>query len=70
MAIHPTADVSPHAKIGEKTQVWHQAQIREGACLGQGPRLPAPEDLKKEKESSAQDAGQSSLNKARTSESI
>jgi UDP-2-acetamido-3-amino-2,3-dideoxy-glucuronate N-acetyltransferase len=35
MAIHPTADVSPHAKIGEKTQVWHQAQIREGASLGE-----------------------------------
>lgn len=32
--IHPTADVSPDAVIGEGTIVWHQAQIREGARLG------------------------------------
>jgi UDP-2-acetamido-3-amino-2,3-dideoxy-glucuronate N-acetyltransferase len=32
--IHPTADVSPGAEIGEGTSVWHQAQIREGARLG------------------------------------
>jgi acetyltransferase-like isoleucine patch superfamily enzyme len=32
--IHPTADVSPRAVIGEGTKVWHQAQIREGAWIG------------------------------------
>jgi acetyltransferase-like isoleucine patch superfamily enzyme len=34
MPIHPTADVSPGAAIGENTRVWHQAQVREGAVLG------------------------------------
>ncbi len=33
--IHPTADVSAEAQIGEGTSVWHQAQIREGARIGQ-----------------------------------
>ena len=33
--IHPTADVSPDAKIGEGTSVWHQAHIREGAAIGE-----------------------------------
>jgi UDP-2-acetamido-3-amino-2,3-dideoxy-glucuronate N-acetyltransferase len=32
--VHPTADVSPDATIGEGTKVWHQAQIREGAVVG------------------------------------
>jgi acetyltransferase-like isoleucine patch superfamily enzyme len=32
--IHPTADVSPAAVIGEGTRVWHQAQVREGARIG------------------------------------
>lgn len=32
--IHPTADVSPHAEIGESTRVWAQVQIREGAKIG------------------------------------
>jgi acetyltransferase-like isoleucine patch superfamily enzyme len=32
--IHPTADVSPEATIGEGTQIWHEAQVREGACIG------------------------------------
>ncbi|MFQ6102251.1 MAG: acyltransferase [Anaerolineae bacterium] len=32
--IHPTADVSPEAYIGEGTSIWHQVQIREGAHLG------------------------------------
>jgi acetyltransferase-like isoleucine patch superfamily enzyme len=32
--IHPTADVSPEAQIGEGTSIWHQAQVREGARLG------------------------------------
>jgi UDP-2-acetamido-3-amino-2,3-dideoxy-glucuronate N-acetyltransferase len=32
--IHPTADVSAKAKIGEGTSIWHQAHIREGANIG------------------------------------
>lgn len=32
--IHPTADVSPKATLGEGTRVWHEVQIREGAVLG------------------------------------
>ena len=32
--IHPTADVSPAAQIGEGTAIWHQAQVREGARIG------------------------------------
>jgi len=32
--IHPTADVSPDAVLGEGTKIWHQAQVREGAVLG------------------------------------
>ena len=31
---HPTADVSPQATIGSGTFVWHQSQVREGACIG------------------------------------
>ncbi len=33
--IHPTADVSSNAMIGDATSVWHHAQIREGAIIGQ-----------------------------------
>ena len=32
--IHPTAEVSPRATIGEGTKIWHQVQIREDAVLG------------------------------------
>jgi len=32
--IHPTADVSAEARIGEGTRVWHQVQVREGAVIG------------------------------------
>jgi acetyltransferase-like isoleucine patch superfamily enzyme len=32
--IHPTADVSPQAEIGEGTRVWANVQIRERAKLG------------------------------------
>jgi UDP-2-acetamido-3-amino-2,3-dideoxy-glucuronate N-acetyltransferase len=32
--IHPTADVSPEARIGPGTRIWHQAQVREGAVIG------------------------------------
>ncbi len=34
MTIHPTAEVSQDASIGEGTRVWHQAQIRERARIG------------------------------------
>ena len=33
--IHPTADVSPRAVIGEGTSIWHQCQVREGANIGE-----------------------------------
>ena len=32
--IHPTADVSPKAVLGDGVRVWHEAQVREGAVLG------------------------------------
>jgi UDP-2-acetamido-3-amino-2,3-dideoxy-glucuronate N-acetyltransferase len=32
--IHPSAEVSPHAHIGEGTRVWHHSQVREGARVG------------------------------------
>lgn len=32
--IHPTAEVSEQAEIGEGTFIWHQAQVREGARIG------------------------------------
>jgi UDP-2-acetamido-3-amino-2,3-dideoxy-glucuronate N-acetyltransferase len=32
--IHPTADVSPKAVLGDGVRIWHQAQVREGAVLG------------------------------------
>ena len=34
VTIHPTADVSPDASIGRGTRIWHEAQVREGARLG------------------------------------
>ncbi len=34
IVIHPTADVSENANIGEGTRIWHQAQVREGVHLG------------------------------------
>ena len=33
--IHPTADVSPKAFIGEGTAIWHQCQVREGVHIGE-----------------------------------
>ena len=33
--IHPTAEVSPEASLGDGTRVWRDVQIREGAKLGQ-----------------------------------
>lgn len=32
--IHPTAEVSENASIGDGTSIWHHAQIREGARIG------------------------------------
>ena len=32
--IHPTADVSPEARIGPGTRIWHEAQVRERAVVG------------------------------------
>ena len=32
--IHPTAEVSPRARIGTHTTVWHYAQVREEATVG------------------------------------
>ena len=33
--IHPTAEVSPKANIGQGTTIWHQVQIREDAQIGE-----------------------------------
>ncbi|MGW8251148.1 MAG: acyltransferase [Anaerolineales bacterium] len=33
--IHPTADVSDQAQVGEGTSIWHQAQVREGVTIGE-----------------------------------
>jgi acetyltransferase-like isoleucine patch superfamily enzyme len=32
--IHPTADVSPKTTIGTGTSIWHQAQVRDHASIG------------------------------------
>ncbi len=32
---HPTAEVSPKAKIGKGTKIWHCAQVREDAEIGE-----------------------------------
>ena len=32
--IHPTAEVSPKAEVGEGTSIWHHAQVREGVRIG------------------------------------
>jgi acetyltransferase-like isoleucine patch superfamily enzyme len=32
--IHPTAEVSEQAEIGDGTSIWHHAQVREGARIG------------------------------------
>jgi acetyltransferase-like isoleucine patch superfamily enzyme len=33
--VHPSADVSPRARIGKGTRIWNRAQVREGAVLGE-----------------------------------
>ena len=35
VTIHSTAEVSPKARIGSGTRIWHFAQIREGVNIGQ-----------------------------------
>lgn len=37
--IHPTAEVSDKATLGDGTVVWHWVQIREGARLGRSCRV-------------------------------
>ncbi len=32
--IHPTAEVSANAEVGEGTSIWHHAQVREDARIG------------------------------------
>jgi acetyltransferase-like isoleucine patch superfamily enzyme len=32
--IHPTADVSPQATVGDGTSIWHWVHVREGARIG------------------------------------
>ncbi len=32
--IHPTAEVSPAARIGPGTRIWHLCHVREGAVIG------------------------------------
>lgn len=33
--VHATADVSPRAEVGAGCRIWHEAQVREGAVLGE-----------------------------------
>lgn len=39
--IHPTAEVSPEAMLGDGCRVWRQAHIREGAVIGHGCTIGA-----------------------------
>jgi len=32
--IHPSAEVSPNATVGDGTSIWHWVQVREGARIG------------------------------------
>lgn len=34
VTIHPTAEVSPEATIGDGTHIWSGVQVREGAAIG------------------------------------
>jgi len=34
-SVHPTAIIEEGAKIGKDTKIWHRAQIRKGASLGE-----------------------------------
>src|SRR5438128_11932893 len=37
--IHPTAEIDASATVGEGTQIWHWAQLREGAIVGRNCRI-------------------------------
>lgn len=37
--IHPTADVSPQARIGQNVKIWNITQVREGAVIGDNSTL-------------------------------
>jgi UDP-2-acetamido-3-amino-2,3-dideoxy-glucuronate N-acetyltransferase len=37
--IHPTAEIGPSATVGDGTQIWHWAQIRDGAIVGHNCRI-------------------------------
>src|SRR6267378_5987299 len=39
--VHPTAEISPEASLGEGCRVWRQAHIREGAVVGPGSTIGA-----------------------------
>ena len=39
LTIHPTADISRSAAIGDGTKIWHWAQVRENARIGRNCRL-------------------------------
>jgi UDP-2-acetamido-3-amino-2,3-dideoxy-glucuronate N-acetyltransferase len=39
--VHPTAEVSPQATLGEGCRVWRLAHIREGAVVGPGSTIGA-----------------------------
>lgn len=32
--IHPTADISPNARLGNNVKIWHHVQVREQAAIG------------------------------------
>jgi UDP-3-O-[3-hydroxymyristoyl] glucosamine N-acyltransferase len=34
--VHPSADVSPTATVGDGTRIWQHCQVREGARIGRG----------------------------------
>jgi UDP-2-acetamido-3-amino-2,3-dideoxy-glucuronate N-acetyltransferase len=37
--IHPTAAVSPEARLGPGVRIWHWSHVREGAAIGAGTQL-------------------------------
>ncbi len=39
LKVHPTAEVSPSAEIGDGTNIWHWVQVRENARIGRNCRL-------------------------------
>jgi len=43
--VHPTADVSPQASIGEGTKIWLHCQMREGVVLGRNCILKTRDEV-------------------------